>query len=70
MKSLTSILACYAFRVTLAAAIGLAICLPFGCQKKVEKTIDPDKMEQVRQEHVKRSQREMQQSREAQRKKP
>jgi hypothetical protein len=70
MKSLASILAHYACRATLAAMLGLVICLPFGCQKKVEKTIDPDKVEQVRQEHLKRSQREMQQSREAQRKKP
>ena len=70
MKSPTSTLARYVFRLTLAAMLALAICFPFGCQKKVEKTTDPDKMEKIRQEHLKMSQREMRQSREAQRKGP
>jgi hypothetical protein len=70
MRSSTAILARYACRAALAATLAMAICLPFGCQKKVEKTTDPDKMEKIRKEHLKMSQREMQQSREAERKKP
>ena len=70
MKNLVLILARYSCRATLAAAIAMVVCLPLGCQKKVEKTTDPAKMEKIRQEHFNTSQREMQQSREAQRKKP
>jgi hypothetical protein len=70
MRSVVSLFACRACRAALAAALAMVVCLPLGCQKKAEKTTDPAKMEQIRQDHLKTSQREMQQSREAQRKKP